>query len=238
MFADSLLECAPKTEPRCRVAVPLSFALQFTAMAFALVIPLLRLERLPHVSTVPVIAMSVHHAEATATAHDRSAQNAAFDPVTRFVIPGNFPRTSPAGDRNAEAPEPSLPFFANTPDNPWLITTLLNPTSAKVIHLAPSPLPSRPLRISTMEPGSLIRRLQPVYPEPAKRAGIQGPVVLKAIIAKDGSIEQLQVVSGNPLLIAATLQAVREWHYRPYVLNGAPVEVETTIIVTFTLNPN
>ena len=84
--------------------------------------------------------------------------------------------------------------------------------------------------------GNLIYRVQPEYPALAKLARIQGSVALRAVISKQGTIENLQAVSGPPLLIKAAVDAVRQWRYRPYVLNGDPVEVDTQITVNFTLS--
>jgi len=81
----------------------------------------------------------------------------------------------------------------------------------------------------------LIHQVQPVYPQIAKTAHVQGTVLLHAIIAKDGSIQELQYVSGPPLLMRAAMDAVHEWKYNPTLLNGEPVEVDTTIQVVFTL---
>jgi len=84
--------------------------------------------------------------------------------------------------------------------------------------------------------GLLLNKVAPAYPSIAKAARIQGNVVLKAIIGKEGTIQDLQLVSGHPMLVPAAIEAVRQWRYRPYLLNGQPVEVETTITVIFTLN--
>lgn len=84
---------------------------------------------------------------------------------------------------------------------------------------------------------NLIRSVQPVYPPLAKIARVQGAVEFTAIISKDGRVENLQVVSGSPLLIAAARDAILQWRYRPTLLNGEPVEVVTTIVVNFALNP-
>jgi len=84
--------------------------------------------------------------------------------------------------------------------------------------------------------GLLIHKVQPQYPPLARQARIQGVVVLQAEIGKDGSIQNLRVVSGHPMLTTAALEAVKEWRYKPYYLNGEPVEVETTINVNFTLS--
>jgi periplasmic protein TonB len=83
--------------------------------------------------------------------------------------------------------------------------------------------------------GLLVHQVRPVYPALARQARIQGTVVLQAVISKDGSIEGLHLVSGHPMLAPAAIDAVKQWKYKPYFLNGEPVEVETTINVNFTL---
>lgn len=84
--------------------------------------------------------------------------------------------------------------------------------------------------------GSLIHRVQPEYPPLAKQARIQGTVLLHAVIDREGKIENLEVLGGHPLLVKAALIAVQQWRYRPYYLNGQPVEVETEITVHFMLS--
>lgn len=97
------------------------------------------------------------------------------------------------------------------------------------------PLPSR-VRVSQgVTQGLLLHRVSPVYPEGARRSHIQGKVLLKAVIGTDGNIEDLQVISGPKELVRAAVGAVQQWGYRPYLLMGHPVEVDTTIEVNFTL---
>ncbi|HEY3928992.1 MAG TPA: energy transducer TonB [Candidatus Koribacter sp.] len=84
--------------------------------------------------------------------------------------------------------------------------------------------------------GLLLHKVTPNYPPLAKQARIQGSVVLQATIGKDGSIQGLRVVSGHPMLTGAALDAVKQWKYKPYLLNGEAVEVETTVQVNFTLS--
>jgi TonB family protein len=81
----------------------------------------------------------------------------------------------------------------------------------------------------------ITRMVQPAYPQIAKTAHIEGTLVLHAVIAKDGTIQELQYVSGPQLLMKASMDAVRQWQYQPMLLNGEPVEVDTTISVVFTL---
>ena len=84
--------------------------------------------------------------------------------------------------------------------------------------------------------GLLVRKVNPNYPPLARQARIQGTVVLQAEISKDGSIQNLRLISGHPMLAPAAIEAVKQWKYKPYLLNGEPVEVETTVQVNFTLS--
>lgn len=84
--------------------------------------------------------------------------------------------------------------------------------------------------------GMVLHRVQPTYPSLARTARVQGSVVLAAVIGKDGTIQNLHVLSGHPLLTQAALDAVKQWRYRPYILNGEPVEVDTQVTVNFTLS--
>ena len=102
----------------------------------------------------------------------------------------------------------------------------------------PPPKPTTPQRIrvgGNVEAASLVQKVAPVYPPIAKTAHVSGTVVLHAIIAKNGAIQQLQFVSGPPLLMQSAMAAVKRWRYRPTMLNGQPVEVDTTIDVVFSL---
>jgi protein TonB len=87
-----------------------------------------------------------------------------------------------------------------------------------------------------VQAANLIRKVQPVYPPLAKQARIQGTVRFTAIIGKDGTIQNLQLVTGHPLLVEAARSAVSQWQYKPTLLNGEPVEVVTQIDVNFTLS--
>jgi protein TonB len=96
--------------------------------------------------------------------------------------------------------------------------------------------PVGPVRVSSgVSTGMLLAPIRPVYPAIARAAGVQGTVVLEAVISKSGRIESLHAVSGPAMLRQAALDAVSAARYRPYLLNGQPTEVETTITVVFTL---
>jgi len=110
------------------------------------------------------------------------------------------------------------------------------PTAAPPPPPKAAPKPSRIRVGGNVQAANLIRKVVPVYPPLAKQARIQGTVRFQAIIGKDGTIQNLQLVSGHPLLVANAQQAVSQWVYRPTLLNGDPVEVVTTIDVNFTLS--
>jgi len=101
----------------------------------------------------------------------------------------------------------------------------------------PKPKLTGPLRVGgNVQSAKIINRVQPVYPPLARQTRISGTVRLHAIIGKDGMIQSLEVVSGHPLLQQAALDAVRQWRYQPTLLNGDPVDVDTTVDVIFSLN--
>jgi periplasmic protein TonB len=102
--------------------------------------------------------------------------------------------------------------------------------------IPPRPAPIKPLLVSHLAEANLLHKVQPTYPPIARQARVQGAVELRAIISKTGTIENLVVVRGHPMLSAAAIEAVRQWRYRPYLLNGEPIEVETEITVNFLLS--
>jgi TonB family protein len=106
------------------------------------------------------------------------------------------------------------------------------PASGETAHTA---LPQR-IRVSPgVMQGLLISKVQPEYPADARDQRIQGAVVLAVKVDREGTVANIQLVSGDPLLAPAAIEAVKQWKYRPYLLNGAPLEVETQVIVNFTL---
>jgi len=104
--------------------------------------------------------------------------------------------------------------------------------------VSPPTIPAPPAHrrtISHIDEGMIVHRVEPIYPPLAKQARIQGEVVLRAIISKDGRIDGLQVINGHPLLAGAAVNAVSQWRFRPYLLNGSPIEVDAQIKVHFVL---
>lgn len=115
-------------------------------------------------------------------------------------------------------------------------TPTANNPQPKMRPAEPAPLTPRRIRVgSNVQERKLLQHPEPVYPPLAMQARISGVVHLNAIIAKDGTVENLTVASGHPLLVPAALDAVKQWLYQPTLLNGQPVEVLTQIEVNFTL---
>ena len=115
-------------------------------------------------------------------------------------------------------------------------TPMVAPPPPPPVKKKPPPPPKRIRVGGSVQRANLIRQVRPVYPPLARQARIQGTVKLTAIIAKDGTIQKLEVLGGHPLLIPAALSAVKQWRYRPTLLNGQPVEVVTQVDVNFTLS--
>jgi TonB family protein len=127
-----------------------------------------------------------------------------------------------------------VPTKASTPDrnccgDPYVGIILDDPDGVS------TPTPSPTKIIQGAIPGNLIERTVPIYPPEAKAKGIEGAVVIQARITKDGTIKDLKVLSGPEALAPSAIEAVSTWHYRPYLLKGKPVEVDTQITVNYQL---
>jgi protein TonB len=103
-------------------------------------------------------------------------------------------------------------------------------------YMPAKPNPQRVHVSQGVTQGLLVKKVEPQYPPIARQARVQGTVVLRAVISKDGTIQHLQAESGSPLLVSSAINAVKQWKYKPYILNGKPVEVDTTITVNFRLS--
>jgi protein TonB len=152
----------------------------------------------------------------------------------QLITPQHIPTSTPRIDDSEMGPPapnvPGIDFERGKPDGmPFLGQNL-------PVVIPKPPAPTHPIRISHWTEGNLIYRVQPIYPMLARQARIQGAVQLRAVISRTGTIERLTVESGHPMLVGAALDAVRQWRYRPYVLNEEPIEIETEITVNFVLN--
>jgi TonB family protein len=150
-----------------------------------------------------------------------------------FAFKGNVKDAKEGADQTTR----NIPSNPSAPSN----TTSGSPpppgTAAAASEATSNTSPQRIIINQGVSRGMLMHKVRPVYPESARQNGIQGTVVLQALIGKDGLVKNLHLVSGPPELVEAAIGAVQQWRYKPYFLNGETVEVETTINVNFLLTP-
>lgn len=224
-------------------AVAAALILESTGVAALILIPLLYGEHIQIVRpwmplTVPILRPASARARAAASSPTQSAQNILTVPrafhwsAPPRAVP-NLPATISNDFAYAAGGIGGSTIAGGPPVTAGLgISTTVEPPAER----AAVAKPSEPQRVGgDVQAAKLIRKVIPVYPELAKRARISGMVQLIGVIAKDGTVEQLRVVSGNPLLVPGAVDAVRQWIYRPTMLDGAAVEVIAPIDVIFTL---
>jgi protein TonB len=220
-----------------RRALVISIALQSAIIAAIILIPLLgKPERIALANMTPI---PPYYPNRTPVRPDTPARpnpgHARISSDHTVFQPPHIP------DHVDQSPEPASPEPPGIPSGPGPGTPCVG-----CIALDDSrPQPERPaelrhesphrLLVTHLEPAMLIRRVEPVYPPLAIQIHREGQVELHAIISTDGTIQSLQVVNGDPLFLQSATDAVRQWRYRPTVLNGQPVEIETYITVIYTL---
>jgi protein TonB len=215
-----------------------SFGVQALVGGVLLILPLLRPAGLPSMRPLPTpVSLGQPLGEAPAP-RTRTGGSASNNPA---VITLTMPTRIPNGIATAtdDGPPQGAGLGPSTSGNPvgdpHGIPNLFQSGIRPVMLVAAPPPSVAPVRISHMSEGDLVHKILPTYPPLARSARIQGQVVLQAVISKQGAIEDLKILSGHPMLIPAAIEAVRQWRYRPYVLNDEPVEVETQITVNFYL---
>ena len=241
MFADSLLESNWDNRSHRGWTTLASFAMQTLAVGILLTLPLIYTEGLPKLRLMTIGApIGPSAGRPTEGARRESGRVRPMAHPFQIVAPPSIPPTVEQG--SDEIPIPDVdPCTGCVPGGPG-IPGIHNPVidsfgnSPPVVPLPPPKPSAPPPRVSRIMEGNLIYKPQPIYPGPARSMRVQGAVVLRAIISKAGTIENLEALSGHPLLIPAAIEAVKQWRYRPYVLNGEPVEVETRVTVNFILS--
>jgi len=236
MFAESLLESSPHIGHRAGWAKLTSLLLQCMGIAVILTIPLFHVERLQVLPPPPSIRLtSVQQPEIRTETTDLSRDAASANTYT-MLQPRSIPTTiARVDDRNDSAPGPPnvSAICVSGCGSGIRIGNIVSSVSMAPPRPAP---PTRPLPVSEMQLGTLVRKVLPEYPAIAKQMRQQGSVVLMATIGKDGRVQNVQPLSGPALLVAPAMRAVEQWQYRPYILNHEPVEVQTQITVNFLLN--
>jgi protein TonB len=216
-----------------------SFTMQAFALSLLAAISLIWVERPPQVRWLELTspALFTPHTD-TPAQPGHHAGNAGANPHSGQI-------TAPMPVRNQN---PRIEYGNPVPEAPELpaaccgsgggpIDGVIDGTGGNfTVAIPPRPVATKPLVVSHLAEANLLHRVQPVYPTIARLGKIQGPVELRAVISKAGTIENLTVVGGPAMLVAAAKEAVRQWRYRPYLLNGEPIEVETDITVNFILS--
>jgi protein TonB len=220
-------------------ATLVSFTIQAFSLSLLIAISMLWVERPPQVHWLQISAPTAFtQPAATEPAHANHNPGAASNPRSDQVIaprwvPRETPRINDAGSGPTVADAPTIDGGPGS--GPGVgVNHGLGDGFPVVIPARPAPV--KPLVVSHWAEGNLIYRVQPIYPALARQARIQGTVELRAIISKAGTIENLTVVSGHPMLVKSAIEAVRQWRYRPYLLNGEPIEVETEVTANFVLS--
>jgi protein TonB len=246
MFEQSIL--AGDTAGNKTRALAASLGVQSLVVAVAILIPLIFGDRMPILR--PWIATSVPlraqpQPEPVKSAAPASSVPSMLRTPSRVFNPPSLnphrPETigatilSDSDTLSSGFPSPGLGLDSFVGSS---LPTSVATSPAPPLPAAPVPkAPEKPRLVGgDVQAAKLIRKIIPQYPPLAKQARVSGTVQLTGVIAKDGSIEQLQVVGGNPLLVPAALAAVRQWLYKPTFLNGQPVEVIAPIDVIFTLS--
>ena len=241
MFQESLVESTPLLRSHNRWPALISFAAQAALVITLIAIPILHPEVLP---TGPIKLSRLDPPPLPHTAPPPPPAPVHVSVAITSSSAPTAPMQPPSLSRSVlitEAPPveaPLLPFgdAQGTPSNTLAMLRSIGPASPRVVAApAGSGSTTRPTISTGVSAGMLIAPIQPVYPQIARAAGIQGTVVIQAIISKTGQIESARVLSGSPMLQGAALNALRAARYRPYLLNNQPTEVETTISIHFIL---
>ncbi len=241
MFEDSLIESGNKLKTRRLSTTILSFLLQVGLICILILIPLIYTDALPKTQLMtflvappppppppppPAAAVKVVKIQSeiingqlrTPTKIPNKVQMIKEDeapPDLGAGVPGGVPGGIPGGSAGG------------------VMGGILSAGNVNIPKVA---TPQR-IRVSSgVSTGLLIKKVTPNYPPLAKQARIQGHVLLQAEISKEGTIQNLQLISGHPMLAPAAIEAVKQWRYKPYLLNGEPVAVETQVDVIFSLS--
>jgi len=240
MFEDSLIESGGKLKTARGRTTTFSFILEAVIVGIMVLIPLLFTEALPKAQLMmALVAPPPPPPPPPPPAEVHIVKQVQTDLVNgQLRTPTKIPKKVEM-IKEEEAPPPMTGVVGGVPGG--VPGGQMNGVIGGIISNAPMAVPkvATPTRIRVSQgvtAGLVIKRVNPVYPPLARTARVQGSVLLAAVIGKDGTIQNLHVVSGHPLLTQAALDAVRQWRYKPYILNGEPVEVDTQVTVNFTLS--
>jgi protein TonB len=223
-----------------RRALILSVALQSAALTLLVLVPLFgKTERIAVKNFVPIPPYG--HASGRPRGNSRSTISRPVPVYSRYIFQPPTNRT--AVQATGEQSSPDSPDFGPTTGQ-----SQVGSSCGWCVDLGGKnngPRPPQPsietharpqiLRMTSLDPAMLIHRVEPVYPALARQIHKEGRVELRAIIGTDGTIQSLQIVNGDPLFDLSAKEAVAQWRYRPTILNGQPVEIDTYITVVYTM---
>ena len=239
MFQDALFESAGRPR-RSHPATLFAFVLQAIAVAAIVITPLLRVAPPPQVRSLIESLSFSPPPPPPPPSSGTQASHAGFSQIigTTVALPPRIP-AHPAVINDDNVQPPSILGTGNGVTGATGTGVGHNIADILGAPVAPvqAPAPTRPLPVSTgVMQGLLLTSVRPAYPRLAQAARIQGAVILLATISREGRVENIRVVNGHPMLVGAAIDAVRQWRYRPYLLNGKPIEVETQITVNFMIS--
>jgi periplasmic protein TonB len=244
MFEDSLIESGGRLRTKRGLTTSLSFVLQVVLVGILVLIPLLFTEALPKTQLMTFLVAPPPPPPPPpppAAAPIKIVKQVQTDIVNgQLRTPTKIPEKVQM-IKEDEAPPPVMSAAGVIGGVPGGVPGgSMGGVIGGIISSTPVvPKVATPQRVRVSQgvtQGLLIRKIQPAYPPLARQARIQGSVLLQAEISKEGTIENLRLISGHPMLAPAAIEAVKQWRYKPYILNGEPVEVETQITVNFTLS--
>jgi|ERR1700730_863700 protein TonB len=242
MFEDSLIESGGKLSTKRGMTTAVSFVFQVVLIGVLVVLPLLFTEALPKTQLMTFLVAPPPPPPPPPPA---AAPVKVVKQIQTDIINGQLRTPTKIPEKvqmikEEEAPPPVTSMAGVVGGVPGSAGGQMGGVIGGIINSTPVAVPrvATPQRVRVSQgvtQGLLLRKIQPSYPPLARQARIQGSVLLQAEISKEGSIENLRLISGHPMLAPAAIEAVKQWKYKPYILNGEPVAVETQITVNFTL---
>jgi protein TonB len=256
MLEDCLFASRPSARTKKPFTLVLSIITHVSIAAVLILIPLFQNHLLPQIPFFEPLrppTLAAQSVELVPVSSSASASKEVMPPTTTLYVPPAIPDEI---GRFADEPQPftgALPLPGGGDRNGAFVSMIGIPVGAPrqpappppppsppatQKSTTPEPVPTGPVRVSSMSPSSLLHSVKPEYPRLAVITGTQGAVLIEAVITHEGTIDpaRLRVISGHILLVEAAVEAVKQWRYRPTLLNGEPVEVLTTITLNFTLN--
>jgi periplasmic protein TonB len=243
MFEDSLIESGGRLKTKRGLTTFLSFGLQMLLVGVLVLVPLLFTEALPKTQLMTFLVAPPPPPPPPPP--PAATQVKVVKIIQTDIINGQLRTPTKIPEKiqmikEEEAPPPVSTMAGVVGGVPGAAGGQMGGVIGGIINSTPIAVPrvATPQRVRVSQgvtQGLLLRKIQPTYPPLARQARIQGSVLLQAEISKDGSIQNLRLISGHPMLAPSAIEAVKQWKYKPYILNGEPVEVETQITVNFTL---